>query len=67
MATYNDAVVGTDGIALGGKLTLDPTTKLPGPVTPTQPVKTLLVANGASVLVYDVTDPAHPVLIRTIG
>ncbi len=67
MATYNEGVLGADKLVLSGKLTLDPSTETPGPVFKPQSVKTLLVANGATVLVYDVTDPAHPVLIRTIG
>lgn len=33
----------------------------------TQAVKTLTVANGAVIKVYDVGDPTNPVLLKTIG
>lgn len=67
MADFNDAVV-PENFVLESKLCLDPTTILTQvPKTQVQPVTTMTVANGDTVLVYDVSNPASPVLVATIG
>lgn len=65
--TYNQGVMLNDNIALEGPISLDPHTILTVARAPGQPTRTLTVANGSSVLVYDMSNPSSPVLIRTIG
>lgn len=68
MPNYNEAVIGPKNFILEGQLILDPTTILTPPKPKSYPpLKTLTVANGGSLLVYDVSDPSNPVLINTIG
>lgn len=67
MATFNEGVFGPEKFVLKGRVTLDPTTDLSVPKPPGPPLKTLTVANGSTILVYDVTNPGNPVLIQTIG
>jgi hypothetical protein len=67
MADYNEATV-PQNFVVESKLCLDPTTILTRPLlAQPQPVSTMTVANGGTVLVYDVTNPSSPVLIGTIG
>jgi hypothetical protein len=67
MADYNEAVV-PQNFVVESKICLDPTTLLTRPLLALpQSVTTLTVANGAQVLVYDVSNPSSPVLIGTIG
>lgn len=67
MADYNEGTV-PQNFVLESKLCLDPTTILTRPpLTQIQPVTTMTVANGDTVLVYDVSNPSSPVLIGTIG
>lgn len=67
MADYNEASV-LQNFVVESKLCLDPTTILTRPLlAQVQPVATMTVANGDTVLVYDVTIPSAPVLIGTIG
>jgi hypothetical protein len=68
MADYNDAVPDLENLVLTDKVCLDPTTILTQPILALpQSVTTLTVANGDTVLVYDVSNPSSPVLIGTIG
>ena len=68
MADFNQVVVDPKTFFLEGKLTLDPETTLTLPRQfDKQSVKTMTVANGATIQVYDVTDPSNPVLIGIIG
>jgi hypothetical protein len=67
MADYNEATV-PQNFVIESKICLDPTTILTRPLLAMQQaVATLTVANGDTVLVYDVTNPSSPVLIGTIG
>ena len=67
MADFNQAVP-VETLVVRKRITLDPETILTPPVTvQIQPVTTLTVANGGTLLVYDVTNPASPVLVATIG
>jgi endonuclease YncB( thermonuclease family) len=65
--TFNQGVMGIDNIVLEGEVTFDPHTVLTVPREPNPPTRVMTVANGSTVLVYDVTNPANPILIRTIG
>lgn len=68
MADFNQLTVDPKLFFIKGTFAVDPSTVLTPPKQfDTQSVKTLTVANGATLLVYDVTNPAAPVLIGTIG
>lgn len=68
MADYNQAIVDPKAFFVQGDLRVDPSTVLTPPKQyDRQSVKTMTVANGSVLKVYDVTDPSNPVLIQTIG
>lgn len=68
MADFNEVVVDPKAFFVQGNLRVDPTTVLTPPKQyDKQSVRTLTVANGGVLKVYDVTNPANPVLIQTIG
>jgi len=68
MADFNQVVVDPKAHYVKDSLTLDPTTILtPQQQHDKQNVRTMTVANGSTLKVYDVTNPASPVLIQTIG
>jgi len=64
---FNQGVLNIGEFVLDKPLTLDPATLVTIPPPPSQIGTIMTVANGTTVLVYDITDPTHPVLIRTIG
>ena len=68
MADFNQVVIDPATFFVQGGLALDPGTILtPPPQFDRQTVRLLTVANGATLQVYDVTNPASPVLVQTIG
>ena len=68
MPDYNELVVDPKLFFVRGGLNIDPNTVLSRPRQfDSQAVKTMTVANGAVLCVYDVTDPANPILTGTIG
>jgi hypothetical protein len=68
MADFNQVVVDPKTFFVQGGLQVDPTTILTPPKQfDKQTVRTMTVANGTVLKVYDVTDPTSPVLIQTIG
>ncbi len=69
MPNFNELIVKPKkaGVILD-KTCLNPETLLePDKQFDTQSVKTMTVANGDTIQVYDVTDPSNPVLIGTVG
>lgn len=68
MARTNEVLIDPKRFFLQGQLTLDPTTLITVPKQfETGKVKTMTVANGGLIQVYDISDPANPVLLGTIG
>lgn len=68
MADFNQVVVDAKTFFVQGGLQVDPKTTLTPPKQfDKQSVRTMTVANGTVLKVYDVTNPASPVLIQTIG
>lgn len=69
MADFNEAVIKPEGAFYATPVRIDPTTTVTPPKAPfaTPAIRRMMVANGSQILVYDVTNPASPVLIQTIG
>lgn len=68
MPNFNELIVDPKQGFLTDKVCLNPETLLEPPKKFAPPaVKTMTVANGSTVQVYDVTDPSNPVLIGTVG
>ena len=68
MPDYNELVVDPRLFYVRGGLDINPNTILSRPRQfDSQTVKTMTVANGDVLYVYDVTDPANPILTGTIG
>lgn len=68
MPDYDELMVDPRLFFVRTDLTINPTTILSRPRQyDSQSVKTMTVANGDVLVVYDVTDPANPVYVKTIG
>lgn len=69
MPNFNEAIAKPQGPSfITDKVTLNPETLLePAKQFAPPAVKTMTVANGSTIQVYDVTDPSNPVLIGTVG
>lgn len=68
MPNFNELIVKPGTSYLSDKVCLNPATLLEPPKQfETQSVKTMTVANGSTLDVYDITDPSNPVLIGTVG
>lgn len=69
MPDVNDLIISPGKFFLRGRLTLDPGTVIqPTPqYQPPTTSKTMTVADGGVVKLYDVTDPSNPILIGTVG
>lgn len=68
MPDYDELMVDPKLFFVRTDLTINPRTVLSRPRQyDSQAVNTMTVANGDVLLVYDVTDPANPVYVKTIG